>query len=731
MPVGADPTDEPVDDQPAADEPLNAAIAERAVHALRVVHSALPAIIGLSVLAGILVTLWRLASIRYPYLGWAQTVANDGKAISFGHWIYGDPAEQYTGMLYTPLYPSVLGLLYRTMWWDGWPIAVSTLAGLTSATCVGVVAASGLGRGARLAERAVAAFGGIGLAGCAWWFVSTDYRHLLYEGRADQLAWCFALLGLCVLARSVAREHATVWPAVLLFSAGLWTKQSTVGAVLAAVVALTWWMVRGATTRRIWSRFGLGLALTNIVTLAVVEVLSKGWAIYFLLTMPGRHMRDAKVFAYLQELRNLLVSPLSLVLLAALGFVLTRPQRGWPGSANAWRSDVSRDLRNVVRRSTRAEPRNVPAFAQALLLLILLFLVLQFPAAFTARRKQGGEINQYIGMLWGVAMLLALAHRMARRRPRALLSGIVAYALLIGAVHTGPIRSFVEERAVPLPTTYPTATFVAVPVALRDYARTHEVYTPFGSDLSSQFTHHSWPMQQNIVDLLAAGEQPMYLVDAFIERRFDAVQFFDVSADPYASAFGKTEENYLWKLNQVLAAGYVPDASVGLLVRKPGDVDLSWMRACFGPFNLAGNEWRIHHGGGLWCNEAPSALTMRSSVAEVTEVETKGSIDLGGTITGTLPGHRGSFEVVVVTKEGQWAVLVGALGGGAFALAERRPDGTVTTSVRYFPTGDRVTVALGASGALGDLQLAPSEERGQVLLRTSNDNAATFVFAPR
>ena len=72
-------------------------------------------------------------------------------------------------------------------------------------------------------------------------------------------------------------------------------------------------------------------------------------------------------------------------------------------------------------------------------------------------------------------------------------------------------------------------------------------------------------------------------MQALLDRRFDGVQLFPVAEDAYTSAYGKQEENYLWKLNEVIAARYVaePGLPKGVLGRRPGPEKAAWMRHCF------------------------------------------------------------------------------------------------------------------------------------------------------
>ena len=101
---------------------------------------------------------------------------------------------------------------------------------------------------------------------------------------------------------------------------------------------------------------------------------------------------------------------------------------------------------------------------------------------------------------------------------------------------------------------------------LRSWAKDHTLYLPVYSDLNVPRGGPLYPNEYNITDKLASGLQPMFLVRALLERRFDAVAPFSFVEfnDEYASGFGKYEENYMWKLNEVIAAGYVVEPELPL-----------------------------------------------------------------------------------------------------------------------------------------------------------------------
>jgi hypothetical protein len=689
-------------------------------------------VIAAPVFVGVLVTLGHLASIRHPSLGWAQTVASDAKAVSFGDSLYGDPSTQYTGMFYTPLYPVILAPLYRVLWWDGWPILTTIIAGLVLALTTAIIAASGPARDRR--DRCAAVVGGVGVGGIAWWVVSTNYRNLLYDGRADQMAWCLAILGLCVLALGVSRPPARLWPAVALLSAAVWTKQTTVGAIAAAGIAVTWWMVRGAVSRRTWVRFGTGLIVLNATILGILQVASKGWAWYYLIAMPGKHYRSPEVEPYVREFRNLVIGPAMLLLIPSLALasqpIVRLHRRVWP-----WMNDVALDLRRVASRRQSNERRNVPPFTLALGGLLVAFIVVSFIPAWAGRRKQGGEANQYIGIMWALGFLLALVHRAARGKPRALAACVVAYCVLIAAVHLPSLSEDLTRRSIAITTTYPAVTFQRTPMDLQEYASTHRVYHPFAGDLSAQALGELWPTEQNVADLLAAGESPGYLVDALIDRRFDAVVPFDPSGDLYASAYGRTEENFFWKLNRVIEYGYEPTVGgvpSGLWRRKPGSPDISWLRDCFGPFDVGATSWVIRKGGGLWCASDTSHLRLVETPAPVTEIRSARDFELRGWISVDLPSSTGTVEIVADASGRATTLTITAHPeGDATRIVVTTPDGitggrTVPSSLGAQGVTRRVALADGTVGETPGLALGG--RRGSLSIRASKDSQARIGF---
>ncbi|MEO7570826.1 MAG: hypothetical protein ABIX10_00155 [Acidimicrobiales bacterium] len=515
-------------------------------------HALTPAVIALPAAVGVALTLGQILTTRYPDLGWGQAIVHDGKALATGTAIYADPEQQYTGMLYAPLFPVLLAPLYRIFWWDGWGLLLNVLAGTGLGVLVGGVAATGHAH-----RRWIRIVGGVGVGGTAFWIVSTCHWNVLFSPRGDGLAWLFALLGLCVLALGVARKWTHAWPAVLLLTAALWTKQTTVGAVLAAVLMTSWWAAAGTMPWRTWRRFVGGVVVANGLILTALMVLTDGWLWYFFFDLPARHYSDPAIAPYLSELARLLAIPVVVVVLA--------------GGA-VWQA-----------RRSAPSPRSVE-FATLLAGLLVAFLVLQLAPSFLGRRKQGGGPNHYVGMMWALGLLLALAHREAQRSRRAMAAGIVAYALLASIALIPPVREAVTRARVVEPVAVPHRDVGEVDPVVIEYARSHLVFDSSTGVVSPTQTDEVWPPLGNLSDQLAAGESPGYLLDALIERRFDAVTHYSILAAAYVSRSGRTSEGYLPAVNLLIDAGYAPGANGApppFLGRRPGEIDLTWARRCF------------------------------------------------------------------------------------------------------------------------------------------------------
>jgi hypothetical protein len=675
--------------------------------------AAAPWLVAAPVLAAIATTLVRALTVSHPDLGFGTAVNGDAEALYLGQSIYQDPADGYTGQLYTPLFPFTVSLLHQLSLWPGWPLLLSFAGTIALMGLVARVAYRGGERGtARLVDLAGAA--GVGVL--AWWFVSATPVNLLFEARSDHVAWALALTGLVVLARGVPAPRALVVSALLL-SAAFWTKQTT---VVAAVVAVIWVFAGaglGTLTLRAALAFAGGLAALNLAVLGLLNLATDGWEYYFAFELARRHPRFASFGPSAKELLKIAALALGFTVALAAGVALTgRVFAGRrPRGAAAWRDAAA----TRWRRSADARLSS----------LVALLLVVGAPAAVFFRLKVGADVNQYVGVLWALGLLLAVAYRHARARPATAVLAAAMLAVLF-VVAQRPTDSVAGLRVARLTL---TASYPELPAPLLAYAHDHLVYEQVQSDLNVRPQRSIYPSFYNFIDLLAAGRQPRYLVDALLDRRFDAVHPFAFGKpeeslfwDIYASGGGRYESGYFWKLNQVIRSGYEParDLPAGLWRRRAGPPLDPWIRSCFGPFDLGGTRFAIRAGGGLWCRRG-STLTLRRTPAASSELHALGRAgSLSGRV-GIALASAGSFEIALRGDEGRsWALrgTAGRDGGLRLTLVEDgRASGTAEVPGRRVDTrlsggtrgvrrsGDSVTVAPPDIGS-GELAIVASRE---------------------
>lgn len=596
--------------------------------ALTWAYRLVPLGIGLPVLAGVVITLIHLLSTRFPDLGWSTIIASDAKAVALGHFLYHDPARSYTGLVYGPLFPVLLAPLYRVFWWDGWPLAVTIASALGLATMAGSLAAGPRPQslGNRIGRLAI----GVGIGGLGLWIASSAL--VLYDGRMDELAWLLALAGLCCSARVVAQRQFRAWPAIVLLSAAFWTKQTTVGAAIAVVLTFTWFAARRVLPWHAWRRFVAALVVTNMVIFIVLWLVTDGWVWFFLFDIARKQASDAALAPYVRNLRNLVLVPVVLVCIAAGASILSR-RMGRVGVQDPVAGPEPRSEKSLASNSDAGAPVGGGlSFVRILILLLCVFLVCATPVALRANMAQGAAINQYVGIMWALTLLFALGYR-AAAHTRAGAIVVVGLMCVVSTVpYIGSLTHAAAQHGIALPTTVPIADFRQVPLIyapvdrpdprplIRNYAAGHRVYVPLDGGWNAESFGEVWPSADNINDLLAAGKKPGYLMNALLSRHFDAVAPFDFRFDAPGSLSGRTEDHFLWKLNQVIAAGYrpVPGSLSGLWERIPGPNAAVELRTCFDPFDLAGARWVIRTGGGLWC-QAPNTAVVQLKQTPVVE----------------------------------------------------------------------------------------------------------------
>jgi hypothetical protein len=567
-----------------------------------------PGVFAVPVLAGVIASIRSLLSVADPDLRWATTVNSDAEALYLGVSIYQDPADGYTGQLYTPFFPFVVSLLYRLHFWTGWPLLVVELSGLGLVAMVAWVS--------RRPGRPWSLIGGVGIGALCWWAVSSLDNSMLYEARGDQFAWLLALGGL--ITASAATRTTRYWPlvvAVLLLCAAFWTKQNTVAA---PVVVVLWFAVLAAcgaiTVRRVVLLVSM-LVVGNLLVFGALNLITDGWEWRLNFVLPSHHWQSPDIMVWINE--GLRGGALTFAFLGAMGLVaLARVPRH--------RVRLARVRPAVAAWHAQARPAVTAAAPLALMVLVGFVLAVYF------RRKQGGSDNHFLGAIWAAGLLGGLLWSVAGASlRRSVAASLVVLAFLVVGWRTASDPLPGNHGVVVRPLHMVADVGPHSPVLLR-LADSGLVYMTMFGDLNVRKQRVIYPNYYNYVDLLAAGSQPLALVRAFEDRRFAFLEPVPETPEnaEYTSAHGKWEENWLWKVNQVIAARYLPSRRVvPLFEPRPGPERAVWQRACFGPFTLAGTDWRIGHGGGFWCNPASGLVTQRGTPAPTTELRTDGAVD--------------------------------------------------------------------------------------------------------
>ena len=648
-----------------------------------------PLLFVVPVASGIVATLANLAGTDDPYLGFSTTATSvDAQAVFLGEPLFQDPDDGYTGLPLSPLFPLVLGAVHHLSSWSGWGIVLSTAAGLSLSALAGALGYRGAV--AAGAARGTAAAGAVGIGALAWWLVTFVPIDFLFEVRADQPSWALALGGLVLVPAALDGSRRALVAAVLLLTAGVWTKQP---AGVAIVAALLWTAVEAARGQVAWRRAATlagALVALNAALLALAAALTSGWAFTFIVEIPARETREQGL---LPSTRELLTSTAGAALFAA----------------TVWVAYVL-----AVRRPPSGRRARIAGA-------LALFVAVGSLTAVVANTKQGSYDNQFLGVTWALVLIGAIGWGEGAARRGAAAAGAAVVALLFALGFAGGLRdSLADTIDVAVPPLRDVTDWVELAPGLRELASSRSVYHPVYSDLNVEPRGEVFPSHVHIQDVLAGGERPGFLVDALLDRRFDLVYEFDEAErfELYASAYGKQEENFLWKLNRAIEARYrpglglprevrsarlLPDgtyASPGVRVRRPGPERARWMRHCFGPFRIGSETWRIRRGGGFWCRPGGRGpvLRLRDTPAAVSEIRSDAGVHrIAGRLTAVLPRPGGVLELACTggggrrllrARAGRRATTVELLAGAGSVRQVRGPRVTLRLSPSATPADD-------------------------------------------
>lgn len=377
-------------------------------------------------------------------------------------------------------------------------------------------------------------------------------------------------------------------------------------------------------------------------------------------------------------------------------------------------------------RAARGPAWAFPSLRAQVASALALFVIVGILSQLYTRNKYGADDHYYIGIVWGLGLLAAAGYGLARPRLTTAAAGTAAVAALVlvalagpstgGGVYLPGLKPLGDEQGAREQTLTlrmpgfglrPVKAWVEESTALDAYARRHTVYDPENGGLNVRRDGTLYPEWDNWYGLVAAGVQPRYLIDALMQRRFEAVKPFDPGrwSDDFTRRSGLLEENYFWKLDQVVRTHYEassPPPVPGFLARRPGPDPAPWMRDCFGPFRVAGRSFRIDRGGGFWCQPStePGVLTLRDTPAPFSDVRTEQPVSsLAGALRVALPRGTGAFEVILEPSSGEpWRVR-----------GEARPEGgMVVSAARGRRVIERLVLPASSGAARAELRLGPA-----------------------
>jgi hypothetical protein len=645
---------------------------ERAAHAALL---AVPVLFAVPVLYALGRALAQTIGEPHPFFGDISGTTTDARALHFGSPLYQDPADGYTPLIYTPLMAVLIAALDGIALWDGWALVLTIGAELA---LIALAAWLAYDRSATHADRMAAALGAVGVGAVAFWLMSFVPFNFIFAPRPDQLSWALVLIGLAQVPAAAAGSRRATAGALVLLSVGFWTKQTSLPALLAAAAWLVIAAARGRARPARAAGLIAALVAINAAVLAAIDVLTAGWAWQFIVEFSPRRARLISLNHAVSDLGESVLVP-------AVAAALT-----WGAAA-------------LGRTKSERWPPGLTAIAS----ILALFVLIDIPAALWFRQAQGAVHNMYLGIGWALGLLLAVGWALAARRAASLgaAAGIVlALFALSESARLARIAGDTVYAHVPAKA---SGSFIGFePPALRRYAEHHRVYHPAYPGIGAHRKADFYPGSDNIETLLWSGVQPRYLVNALLGRRFDLVYLFENDGQRGDSdGYGRWEENYFWKLNEVIRAKYrrvtgprralVPARIVfvslagfysrGAYEPRPGPDPAPWMARCFGPFRIAGASWRIAAGGGFWCRSRPGGSTLRlvATRANMSEIRVDDLHAGRGAVVPVRFKNFGRLEI----RLGSWHV------------------------VRLLPGGGRTVVRLPA-GARGALRVVASRGSG-------------------
>ena len=542
---------------------------------------------AITFLVGLVVSLVGVLLLRHPYIGYTDNIVADAEAVATGHLQYGNPATQFVGFPYTPLFTWLFAGLLKIYWWDGWGSLISMVAALTAmvflvrmlwettrrwesrvATASFVVALS-LG-----GLSALPIIGGFSISG-------------LYDARPDQLAWCLLVVAGTLMFRGFLSptnlSQRKMLVIGLLLAGSVCTKQTTL--VPSLVIALALLVVpqligsRPARSFRGWLRSGTALLTFVAVPLLLgigLQVASHGYAYDILVNSQFRYVRVVSIWQTVGTSLRVLTVPLAVLVVLAL----------------------------CVTRSMRADRERYQRRHVVIAILAVVLAVSPIPTAILAEAKLGGELNQLTGPVWTITLGCAVLLLLLRPSTRKLAAAVIACGVLLVGIH--PLSQVLPGGVGATdPGQHPTWTSVD-PFLLAASNMGEAVFDQSVPSLSVSPDAPKYPAG-DINDSLAEGYTPRWLINNLLTGRYALVSPLGEWLPGYASDEMRYDQSVVWKINLLLKMGYtkVKEPKSGAIFYRPSSrlKHLGWFAKCFGPYQApsAGVRVRLRERGGLVC----------------------------------------------------------------------------------------------------------------------------------
>ncbi len=632
--------------------------------------------------ANLLVSLIGICFVRHPWLFYADNIVADAKAVATGHLPYGNPATQFVGYSYTPLFTFVFAGLLKIYWWEGWEQVLSMLAiAVSMAALIHMMWFAARRWESRLVTMSfvvAVSFGGLtALSG-------------VYAYGVDQLAWCLLVIAGTITFRGLlspeglsGRQMVTTG---LLLTGSVFSKQTTivpcvvVSGLMIVVPALvesgrTW-------TWRKW--FSSATVLMTFVGSSVLfgialQVASRGWAFDLLVGDPLRYARFTPIGSQIRQSLRVLTLPLAALVVLAVCVTCSL----------LWAQPEPNRRRHIV----------VAAAA-------VVFAVSPIPTAIIAEAKLGGDANQLAGPVWTLTLGCAVLLLVLRPSVRHVAAAALACGVLLAGIdplsHVIPGPPDLHDAQ----TTWPSMD----PFLYAAVDRGEAVFDQSYPSLSVSPQAPAYPAG-DIDDILAAGYTPRWFTNNLLTGRYALVRPFYAfgSTTTYTSDEARYDGSVLWKYNLLLRMGYttVTDPVSGFVYYRPSPrlKKLGWFAGCFGPYQSRGAQVdvRLRGAGGLVC------------------------IDRGGLRLAQAPLSRTVFVLTLGVGRGAASVrfprtphtlIVAPLDGNdrrdSFASDISRPDSAVAS-------------CLAQDGTLHTLTLRAVPGRGGVTCRTTGGQPVLAV----